>query len=120
MRRIIIILVLLAATAAFVVVASGGDQAPEPTFTTEAEAPATFGVDGPDGKPVICANGKELRVPKKLVFGKPTHDPSKMKPPKADKRDKVWRCGTGANPHLNARLVPASDDPLNANPATTP
>jgi hypothetical protein len=26
--------------------------------------------------------------------------------------DLVWRCGTGKNPHLDAQLVPESQDPL--------
>lgn len=125
MRRIIPILVLLLATATFVVVAAGGaDQPPEPAFTSDTDAPTTFGVDGPDGQPVICANGKELRVPKSKVLGKPTLTPTAaakqalLSPKRSE--EQFWRCGTGANPHLSPRLVPASEDPLNAPAEATP
>lgn len=114
-RRVIIIVLLLVALVASGVVAWAASRPAEPTFTPAEQA--TFGVAGPDGRPVICANGEELRVSRDELLAKPTHDPTKVKPVTgrgSGNEEKVWRCGTGANPHLNPRLVPASEDPLSA------
>jgi hypothetical protein len=122
-RTTIIVLILLAALVSFGV-ARGSDQPGEPVFASGQATPTTFGVAGPNGEPLICANGKELRVPAASVLGPPKLNPTAaakqgLLAPKRGE-EKFWRCGTGATPHLNARLVPASEDPLNANPGTTP
>lgn len=105
MKRMILLLGAVAVGATLLAVAAtGGENSPPPP---PRHAPAqqggeTFGVDGPDGKPIICANGKELRVPKGLVERPPL-------PPNAQGRSQGeygWRCGTGAAPERNPRLVP--------------
>lgn len=74
---------------------------------------ADFGAAGPNGDPVICANGKELRLPRELLVGPPSYDPSSGEPPPPNPEEEmVGRCGEGENPHRNARLVPISEDPL--------
>ncbi len=121
MRRRVIIVLLLVALVTSGVVAWASDRLAEPTSTPVEQA--TFGVAGPDGRPVVCANGKELRVSRDELFAKPTHDPTKVKPVidrGSANEEEVWRCGTGANPHLNPRLIPASKDPLSADARSTP
>jgi hypothetical protein len=114
-RSTLLVLIVLAAAVAFGVVARGSDQPEEPRFA-DGTSTAGIGVAGPDGKPVVCANGKELRVPLSRLLGPPTVTPATaardaLLTPRPGE-DRVWRCGTGARPDLNARLVPTSDDPL--------
>jgi hypothetical protein len=80
------------------------------------KAPEEFAVAGPDGKEVVCANGRTLKVRKDLLLGPPTKTPDELRaqPPAAPGKDLVWRCGHGRNPHLNPVLVPRSQDPLGA------
>jgi hypothetical protein len=81
------------------------------------KAPDTIGVSGPDGEVVVCSNGRRLKVRKELLFGPPPATPAELRARRsaANGHDFVWRCGRGANPHLNPRLVPESQDPLRAN-----
>jgi hypothetical protein len=114
MKRIIFILTLLVGLVSFGV-AEGSDQPPEQNFMA-AGAPASVGVDGPDGEAVVCANGKELRISKATLLARPTHDPTKVRPATSRKGDSVWRCGTAANPDRNPELVPVAEDPLTTAP----
>ena len=123
-RRTLLVLIVLAAVVAFGVVARGSDQPGEPDFADDAGTAATIGVAGPDGEPVVCANGKELRVPVSRLLGPPNVTPATaareaLLTPKRGE-DRVWRCGTGGRPDLNARLVPVSQDPLEAPAGTSP
>lgn len=79
-----------------------------------AKAPDELGVSGPDGKEVVCSNGRKLKVRKGLLFGPPPKSPDELRAeqPGAGGGDSVWRCGPGKNPHLNPVLVPRSQDPL--------
>lgn len=111
MKRSIIILALLAVAAVLAVnAATGGGGSP----TGEPFDQSTFGVDGPDGQPVICSNGKELRVSKDKLTEKPpkpgTKDAQKAEAEKG--KLKVWRCGTGKDPDKNPRLIDKTVDPL--------
>jgi len=116
MRRLFMLLLALAALVPVGIVVAGDSSDPgRPEWVDrqgevkQDKVPADFGVAGPDGSPVVCANGKELKVKKDKLFGAPAN-PSRR--PSAPDDEYVWRCGTGANPHLNARLVPRSQDPL--------
>jgi hypothetical protein len=117
-RNIIFVLIGAAAIVSVGVVARGSDAPDEPGFAKGRTAPASFGVAGPDGEPVVCANGKQLRVSTAELLGPPNLTPDAasremlLTPKRGEER--FWRCGTGANPDVNARLVPASEDPLNA------
>ncbi|HEY7453213.1 MAG TPA: hypothetical protein VH683_01525 [Thermoleophilaceae bacterium] len=115
-RSTVLVLIVLAAVVAFGVVARGSDQPGEPRFADGTSTAATIGVAGPDGEPIVCANGKELRVPLTRLLGPPNVTPAAaareaLLTPRLGE-DRVWRCGSGARPDLNARLVPASEDPL--------
>jgi hypothetical protein len=117
MRRVLITLLLLLTALVPVGIVIAGDSAdPGQPEWVDSEGkmkndsvPAELGVAGPDGMPVVCANGKQLKVTKADLFGPP---PLSRRPVETGSGDLVWRCGTGANPHLNARLVPESQDPL--------
>ena len=78
------------------------------------KAPDEFEVSGPDGKKVVCANGRTLKVRKELLLGPPQQTPDELRAGHANAkgRDLVWRCGTGKNPHLNPTLVPRAEDSL--------
>ena len=78
------------------------------------KAPDEFEVSGPDGKKVVCANGRTLKVRKEQLLGPPPQSPDELRAngAVAAGRDLVWRCGHGKNPHLNAILVPRTQDPL--------
>jgi hypothetical protein len=112
MKRTIIILALLAVAAVLAVVAAGGGGTP--SGPPLASAQADFGVDGPDGKPIVCKNGKELRVKKELLLAKPP-PPGQLKK-EGNGKNKVWRCGPGPDPDKHPRLIDKAEDPL-ANPA---
>jgi hypothetical protein len=123
-RSTLLVLIVLAAAVAFGVAARGGDQPDEPDFAGRTGTAATIGVAGPDGQPVVCANGKELRVPLSSLLGPPNVTPASaarqaLLTPKRGE-DRVWRCGTGASPDRNARLVPMSEDPLATRAGATP
>lgn len=116
MRRLFMLLLVVVALVPVGIVVAGDSSDPgQPEWadsqgnTKKDKVPAEFGVSGPDGTPVVCANGKELKVKKEKLLGSPPH-PSKRAT--APDQDYVWRCGTGADPHLNARLVPQAEDPL--------
>jgi hypothetical protein len=119
-RRSFVIAVLLAAAlvGTGVVVAGGSSEPDRPPWAdvggklAPEKAPATFEVAGPDGQSVVCANGRRLQVRKSQLFGPPPVTPDRLMLQRPAKEELVWRCGTGANPHLNARLVPESQDPL--------
>lgn len=120
MRRSFVIATLVAAAlvATGVVVAGGSSEPDRPPWVEAGgrfapeKAPATFEVAGPDGQPVVCANGRRLKVRKGELFGPPPLTPDRLMLQPTPKEELVWRCGAGANPHLNARLVPESRDPL--------
>jgi hypothetical protein len=111
MKRSIIILVLLAVAGVLAVnAATGGGGTP----TGKPFDQATFGVDGPDGQPVVCSNGKELRVAKDKLARKPPKPGTKDAQAAAEEKGtlRVWRCGTGKDPDKNPRLIDKADDPL--------
>jgi hypothetical protein len=123
-RSTLLVLIVLAAAVALGVVARGSDQPGEPDFAARTGTAATIGVAGPDGEPVVCANGKELRVPLARLLGPPNVTPATaareaLLTPKRGE-DRVWRCGGGASPDRSPRLVPVSEDPLEAPAGTTP
>lgn len=78
------------------------------------KAPDEFEVSGPDGKKVVCANGRTLKVRKEQLLGPPPQTPDELRASSAAAAgsDLVWRCGDGKNPHLNAILVPRRQDSL--------
>lgn len=112
MKRTIIILALLASLAAVLAVnaATGGGGAPSGAPFDQ----ATFGVDGPDGEPVVCSNGKELRISKDKLTEKPPRPETKEARAAKEEKGKlmVWRCGTGKDPDKHPRLLAKTDDPL--------
>ena len=113
------LLVLLVGAGAVLAVA-GDDQPATPPWVRAdgtidmAKAPDELGVSGPDGKEVVCANGRKLKVRKELLFGPPAKTPDELRAeqPAGEGRDLVWRCGPGKSPHLNPVLVPRAQDPL--------
>ncbi len=120
MRRSLVIALLLLMTlvGAGIVIAAGSSEPERPPWIAAdgrlkpESVPAFFEVAGPDGSPVVCANGQRLKVGRSELFGPPPH-PSVLRAQKrSGKEDLVWRCGIGANPHVNPRLVPESQDPL--------
>lgn len=117
MRRLFMLLLVLAALVPVGIVVAGDSSDPGSPEWVDSQGnvkknkvPAEFGVAGPDGAPVVCANGKELKVKKEKLLGPPPQ-PSRQATA-TDDEEYVWRCGTGEKPHLNARLVPESQDPL--------
>src|SRR5918995_6203692 len=114
MRRslVIALLILAALVGAGIVIAAGSSEPDRPPWV-EADgrlnpegAPAFFEVAGPDGRPVVCANGRRLRVAKSELFGPPPPPSVLRVRQRSGKGDLVWRCGSGENPHLDPRLVP--------------
>jgi hypothetical protein len=72
--------------------------------------PAALEVAGPDGKPVVCANGRKLLVPRELLVAPPSETPAQLRARGAtDAREYVWRCGPGAQGHRNPRRVPLGE-----------
>lgn len=114
MKRYIIIPVLLVVSAAFIVSAATGGGG-TPVGTPFDSGQSSFGVDGPDGQPVICANGKELRVPLSLLRTLPSEHGKAALAKQKPAQMLVWRCGTGEDPDKNPRLIDKAADPL-ANP----
>lgn len=120
-RSLMIAVALVALVGAGAVFAVGGDEPPHtlPWVASDgtidvSKAPDEFEVSGPDGKEVVCANGKKLKVRKELLLGPPPKTPDELRAARTDAagRDLVWRCGRGRNPHLNPVLLPQSQDPL--------
>ena len=117
MQRVLIALLLLltALVPVGIVIAGDSTDPGRPEWVDSGgkvekdKVPSEFAVAGPDGKPVVCANGKQLKVKKADLFGPP---PPTRRPVETEFGDLVWRCGMGKNPHLDARLVPESQDPL--------
>jgi hypothetical protein len=117
MRRVLIALLLLLATLvpAGILIAGDSTEPGQPEWVDAAgvvdpnRVPSELAVAGPDGKPVVCANGRQLRVTKADLFGPPPRSPRVVG---TSAGDLVWRCGSGKNPHLHPRLVPESEDPL--------
>ena len=98
---------------------SGPDSPPptpewvNPNGTVDpSKAPEYFNVAGPDGETVVCANGIPLRVPFMPAPPPPPGPASRFAPGQANGEDYVYRCGVGANPHLNPQMIPMSQDPL--------
>jgi hypothetical protein len=109
MRRTIIILGLLTISAVLISAAIGGGPS-EPKSEPFKSGQLDFGVDGPDGQPIICKNGKELRVKKQDLLGEKPPPPGQLKKEGLEKENgktKVWRCGKGADPDQNPVLVDA-------------
>jgi hypothetical protein len=112
-------LVILVGVGAVLAVA-GDDRPDAPPWVAAdgridlSQAPDEFEVSGPDGKKVVCANGRTLKVRKEQLLGPPPQTPDELRAERrsAAGRDLVWRCGPGRNPHLNAVLVPRAQDPL--------
>jgi hypothetical protein len=118
-RTLVTALLLLTALVVTGIVIAGGSSEPQRPPWIDAQGrlkqeglPASFEVAGPDGEAVVCANGKRLRVKKADLVGPPPAPPSAVAGRRDPGQDLVWRCGRGADPHLNARLVPESEDPL--------
>jgi len=103
-----------------VLAVAGDDQPDAPPWVGAdgrvdlSKAPDEFEVSGPDGKEVVCANGRTLKVRKEQLLGPPPRTPDQLRAERtaAGGGDLVWRCGPGKNPHLNAVLVPRAQDPL--------
>jgi hypothetical protein len=103
-----------------VLAVAGDDQPDAPPWVGAdgrvdlSKAPDEFEVSGPDGKKVVCANGRTLKVRKEQLLGPPPQAPDQLRADRAAAggRDLVWRCGPGKNPHRNAVLVPGTEDPL--------
>jgi hypothetical protein len=117
-RTLVMALLLLTALVATGIVVAGGSSEPERPPWAAADgrhlpekAPASFEVAGPDGSPVVCANGRRLKVKSSELF-RPPQGPPRTMLEREPKGDLVWRCGSGANPHANPKLVPESADPL--------
>jgi hypothetical protein len=125
MRRTFVLGLLLlgALVAAGLVVAAGSSEPERPPWVAAdgrlvpERLPAFFEVAGPDGAPVVCANGRRLKVRSANLFAPPP-DPDRLAGPqrRPGAEETVWRCGMGPNPHLNPRTVPLSEDPLDASP----
>ena len=123
MRRslVVALLSLVALVAVGVVIAAGSSEPARPPWVDgdgrlkKENVPASFEVAGPDGNPVVCANGQRLRVVTSELFGPPPPPNVLRVQQRTGKEDLVWRCGKGANPHLDPRLVPESQDPLRSN-----
>jgi hypothetical protein len=120
-RTFVMALLLLGALVAAGIVIAGGSSEPERPPWIGADgllqpehAPAYFEVAGPDGKPVVCANGLRLRVRGASLFAPPPDPELLAGQQRAGGEELVWRCGKGASPHLSPRLVPVSQDPLRA------
>jgi hypothetical protein len=112
-------LVILGGAGAVLAVA-GDDRPDTPPWVAAdgsidiSKAPNELEVSGPDGKKVVCANGRTLKVRKEQLLGPPPRTPDQLRAERAAAGggDLVWRCGPGKNPHLNAILVPRTQDPL--------
>jgi hypothetical protein len=112
-------LVILVGTGAVLAVA-GDDRPDAPPWVGAdgrvdlSKAPDEFEVSGPDGKKVVCANGRTLKVRKEQLLGPPPGTPDQLRAERtaAGGADLVWRCGSGKNPHRHAVLVPRTQDPL--------
>ena len=116
---IVVGVVFLVGVGAVLAVAGGDPPPPTPPWVEAdgtidpSKAPAELEVSGPDGKRVVCANGRALKVRKELLFGPPPQTPDELRAARpAAGGDLVWRCGRGKSPHLNPILVPRSQDPL--------
>jgi hypothetical protein len=122
MKRYISIAVAVVALVGIgaVLAVAGDDPPPQPPWVNAdgridlSKAPDEFEVSGPDGRKVVCGNGRTLKVRKELLLGPPPKAPAELRadPPEAAAGDLVWRCGRGKSPHLNPILIPRSEDPL--------
>ena len=120
-RYVSVVAAVVILVGAGAVLAVAGDDPPDAPPWVGADgrvdltkAPDQFEVSGPDGKKVVCANGRTLKVRKEQLLGPPTQTPEQLREERAAAggRDFVWRCGQGKNPHLNPVLIPQSQDPL--------
>ena len=114
MRNVISMVVLAVVVALIAIVAlvnrgraSSTPPTPSFVFPDGHVIPEFVSVAGPDGKKVICGNGRPLRVSTRVM---PPQGPR----PNVENQDEtlVPRCGKGANPHLNPVWVPLGKDPL--------
>lgn len=121
MRRIALMIALCAAVTTVLAVAATGGQGPqEPPKPDWVDAtgrvdpsklPEYIFVAGPNGEPVTCKNGQQLRIRGRSLIAPPP--PIQLTDsPRQTGESVVYRCGKGANPHLNPLLVPESADPL--------
>ena len=111
-------LVVLVGAGAVLAVASDDPPDTPPWVTADGridptKAPDEFEVSGPSGQKVVCANGRTLKVRKEQLLGPPPQTPDQLRAERsaAGGGDLVWRCGPGRNPHLNAILVPRTQEP---------
>jgi hypothetical protein len=120
-RYISVVVAVVALVGIAAVLAVAGDDPPSQPPWVKADgtidlskAPDEFEVAGPDGRKVVCGNGRTLKVRKELLLGPPPKSPEALRAerPEAAAGDLVWRCGSGRNPHLNPVLIPRSQDPL--------
>ena len=120
-RYISVVVAVVALVGIGAVLAVAGDDPPsQPPWVNAdgtidlSKAPDEFEVSGPDGRKVVCGNGRTLKVRKELLLGPPPKAPAELRadPPEAAAGDLVWRCGRGKSPHLNPILIPRSEDPL--------
>jgi hypothetical protein len=117
-KRLLIAILIVAAFIPAIVVASdrGGEPSAPPwidatgqlnTANVAANPDLTVGVAGPNGKPIVCANGKELRVKAMLLLAPPPA-PSGAVPPTPAAGGYVYRCGRGPQAHVQPQLVPST------------
>ena len=120
-RYISVVVAVVALVGIGAVLAVAGDDPPsQPPWVNAdgtidlSKAPDEFEVSGPDGRKVVCGNGRTLKVRKELLLGPPPKVPAELRAerPEAAAGDLVWRCGPGKNPHQNPILIPRSEDPL--------
>ena len=122
MLAMIVVVVVTASAVAVTRPGSGPDSPPpNPEWVNSdgtvdpSKAPEYVNVAGPNGELVICANGKPLRVPF-MPVPPPPGPASRFAPGQATDEDYLYRCGEGANAHLNPQMIPLSQDPLRKPP----
>lgn len=104
MRKVpVLLFVLCVALGATAAVVAGLERPPSdppgllPDGTVDpAKLPAFVGVVGPDGRDVICPDGKPLTVSRAELFAPPLA-PGGLRPQVSDARSLAPRCGPGGH-----------------------